>query len=91
MECLLYEYTATQQCYNFFLLKLSWWCGRRERERKGKVGVKGFNFICYKALKGLDWLIDELMGEEEIKGRMSWNQLVGYWKFWWEEEEEEAE
>ena len=62
-----------------------------EREKRGKLGVKRFNFICYKALKGLDWLIDELMGEEKIKGRMSWNQSVGYWKFWWEEEEEEAE
>ncbi len=63
--------------------------GEVQREKRGKVGVKGFNFICYKALKGLNWLIDELMGEKEIKGRMIWNQSVGYWKFWWEEEEAE--
>ena len=65
--------------------------GGVKREKMGKVGVKGFNFICYKALKGLNWLIDKLMGEEEIKGRMSWNQSVDYWRFWWDEEEEEAE
>jgi hypothetical protein len=54
--------------------------GGVEREKRGKVGVKGFNFICYKVLKGLNWLIDELMGEEEIKERMSWNQS-GWVKF----------
>ena len=54
--------------------------GGVKREKRGKVGVKGFNFICYKALKGLNWLIDKLMGEEEIKGRMSWNQS-GWVKF----------
>ena len=59
-----------------------------KREKRGKVGVKGFNFISYKAWK--DWT-DDLMGEEENKGRMSWNQSVGYWRFWWEEEEEEEE
>ena len=49
-----------------------------KREKRGKIEVKGFNFVCYKALKGLNWLIDKFMGEEEIKGRMSWNQSVGY-------------